>query len=295
MELREQFARKAFVGGLVSLVLSPLFVLLGYWLNHTLAAPKLRLEYATSVVIVENAKLDWDAVALVRQNAIVAASLRDLLLRIGISRAHRPCIEWLEKNTWTNDCAEDVKVVLPYYASMLDARVDELEKWLGAVKTGRSPVPVTFSPVDQFFGRIGSDKSSTQAGVLAYLETSRQEKTTLESFIKRFNATVDSEGARTGDIVIRVGVLNTGDSDGVITRGAVLNFGDSEVFMRAERYTVVKAHSFEQIEYSINVDATAARHLEKLRGLVRAHGQDAFEMKINGTDSFMSTKGRFPE
>jgi hypothetical protein len=113
--------------------------------------------------------------------------------------------------------------------------------------------------------------------------------------MKRFSATVDIEGSRTGSIEIKVGVLNTGDSDGVISRAGALRFGDSEVFMSAGQYTVVKAHSFAEIVYTINTAATAARHLEKLRGLVRANAQDAFEMKVTGPDFVLSVKGRFPE
>ncbi len=295
MELREQIAKKAFVGGVVSLVLSPLFVLLGYWLNHTLAAPKLRVEYARPVVIVNNAQLDWGAVAELRKNTILAANIRDVLLRIGVSRNHQPCIDWLEHDTWSNDCAEDAKLALQYYSSMQSAKVDELERWVATARAGKSPQPVAFAALDPYFVRLGNDKTAVQSGMTAYLESSRQDRKALAAFVQRFNATVDSEGSRTGNIEVRVGVLNTGDSDGVITRGAVLRFGDSEVLMRAPRYTVVKAHSIEDITYVINTDASVALHLEKLRSLVRARGQDSFSIAIRSTDETMTMSARFPE
>jgi hypothetical protein len=94
---------------------------------------------------------------------------------------------------------------------------------------------------------------------------------------------------------MRVGVINSGDSDGVVTRTAMLRFGDSDVRMRAEKYTVVKAHSLEEIEFNIDTRATTSGHLDRLRALIRANAQDQFSLEITTSDSALLVDGRFPE
>lgn len=283
---RDAFAKKAFVGGVISLLLSPAYVLLGYWLNHYLAAPRLELQYATPVVIIENAKLDWDAVAALRSNSVLAANLRMNLVNIGLYRNRPTCAEWLDANQWNDDCRDDVRTALRLGSASIEAKITELDRWLVANKAGRPTPPVTWSSLE---------KGATPGSVAVYLEAARADKKAIDAFVKSFEGTADREGPRTGDVIIRVGVLNSGDRDGVLTRGGELLFGDSEVYMRALNYTVVKAHSFETVEYRINIDATAARDLERLRSLVRARGQDSFEMKVFGTETTLSAKGRFPE
>ncbi len=259
----------------------------GYWLNHYRAEPKLHIEYVTPVMIVENAAPDWKAVEVVRHDTRVSALLRSMLLSSQHTKeSSRYCAGWLDRNEWFDDCASEVNTTVEYHIGFMNARISELQTAIADMKQGRVPAPMM--TVADFFPNLAlKDRQRAEAGMKAALENSKEMLSTLNILHKVLVAANGTTGPRTGAVEVRVGVLNVGDSDGVIKRGGALRFGDSEVMLHATNYTVVKAHSFAQIEFGENGAATTRAHLEKLHGLIRARGQDPFTVRIFAGESIL--------
>ena len=80
-------------------------------------------------------------------------------------------------------------------------------------------------------------------------------------------------------ISFRIGVLNSGDSDGVVSPEAELQFAGNSIFLHSganRRYTVIKSHSFREIQLIVNEGGSKKDSVEKWQGLVMKHQQEEF-------------------
>jgi hypothetical protein len=55
--------RKALIGTLIAIALNPVSIFVGYYLSKTLAAPKLKIQYASATIQLDPLLLDQDVFA----------------------------------------------------------------------------------------------------------------------------------------------------------------------------------------------------------------------------------------
>jgi hypothetical protein len=90
---------------------------------------------------------------------------------------------------------------------------------------------------------------------------------------------------RTGDMDFDVGVVNTGDFDGVVSRFGKLTFPGGWFTIHADKYKVVKAHGFETIEFSWRGSTTnEGEALNKWKEIVKNHGESRFRIELESGD-----------
>lgn len=295
-KFKESVARTAAIAGFISLALSPASLVVGYWLNHLLAAPKLRPEYVTAVVVVKNAEPDWAGLDKLRKNQAASATVRDLLMRVALTKQRSSCTAWLDTNKWLDDCSGDVEDVLRWQSAALAAQLRDLDAGQRSLD-GNNFVGVGSSELSAYISTLAlKDKSSAKSVIAAKTAAVHADAILLDDVLNLVRKADEQPRPRTGDIVLRVGVVNTGDSDGVMTRQAVLKFGDSEVQMRNRKYVVIKAHSLEELEIEVDDRSTRSGDADRLHSLVRANVQDPFLLEMRPSDGpTIQVAGRFPE
>lgn len=109
---------------------------------------------------------------------------------------------------------------------------------------------------------------------------------------------------RTGKVDFRVGVLNKGGSDGVIYRDAVLKFEKGEVYVTAQTYTGIGAHSFTEVLFSSGVSFSGGSEATQLVGetavkasfakLVQENKPIPFELTLTLCDKKSTVSGVIP-
>jgi hypothetical protein len=129
-----------------------------------------------------------------------------------------------------------------------------------------------------------------------YLDQDREILRGLESLAKDFQQMLELPDVRTTDLGFKIGVLNSGDSDGVIFDSGAVKFGATELPINSDQFTVVKAHSFETIEFSAFYGQLDTER-QKLQDIVKNGASDdvPFKISVRIGDKSVETVGALPK
>ena len=87
---------------------------------------------------------------------------------------------------------------------------------------------------------------------------------------------------RTGEMTLTIGLLNKGDSDGVVSNRATLKFKGSELWMIvADSWTTVKAHSFQELVVKAGGDDDAGKSMKAWHEAITANKPFDVELTLN--------------
>jgi hypothetical protein len=142
----------------------------------------------------------------------------------------------------------------------------------------------------------------SKASALAILQSTLKSYDPIDTALKDLIDAITRIGAgenssRTGEATFAVGVLNAGDSDGVIYPDVTVQFGDSSLMAKATRnegYTVIEGHSFARIDLTIDEKGTKGGDLEKWRALLKNRHQEEFSVQLTGSSGVLLKEGRLP-
>jgi len=87
---------------------------------------------------------------------------------------------------------------------------------------------------------------------------------------------------RTGDLKLTFGILNKGDSDGVVSNRATLKFDGGELWLVvADSWTSVKAHSLQEVDAQVGGDDDSGKSTKLWHKLVAANKPFDVEIVLN--------------
>jgi len=246
---------KAFVNTIITTLLSPLSLLLGFYLGHALQKPHLSIADLSKTYYAESHKLSKDLRSEISSQPLLVSKLRDALTNNALARNEQPCVDWLDGGEWEDRCTDSVLEAAHGLAGALIAEPE-------------MPMPDLLKAM-----RL------SQAQVKSLGDSFKHLTTELES-IKSNNST-----PRTGGMDFDAGILNTGDFDGVVSKYGTLKFADGSFSIYAEKFIVVKAHGFETVQFSTSDVPQAERQaLEAWRRLVKNHAEVQFELQLKSGD-----------
>jgi hypothetical protein len=258
----ESTSRKAFITTLISIVMSPISVALGFYLNQSLQKPQLRIEGSSQEYSLESHVIPASVTQSIRALPTLSTNLRDVITRLELAQGEIRCVDWLDGKPWKDSCFETVM-------SAAHGLSDSLSE---ATRINL--------PDDDLGVRTETDLAASGAA--------------LTSLIRWLaSASSDDEAIRTGDVCLHVDLFNSGYSDGVVLREGRLRFDRGEFAIDAETHTVVKAHGYEETEFCTGsvVDSEEAA-LAAWSTSVRGHEETAYELVVSISDgSKQSTHG----
>jgi hypothetical protein len=290
--------KKVLTTTLVSVVLSPIGVALGWYLSHELARPRLQLEFVDPAYHMGTATLSGPAVERLRRNRDLVSRLRNIL---AMNSAPMECRRWLDGEDWDTSChgvVADASIglrdnlhlgynaltnnILRVKAWVPPGKLDELDTAPGLEQLN---MLLMAKPVFN-----ASDKELYLSNARSLASVAKRSLQSLEPFIAELQRMSEVEQPRTGGLSMDVGVLNAGESDGVVRPDGKLIVGDAEVDLAAwdsnngaPYYAVVKAHSFESIRYEVNAMPGQEAAVEKLRALLIDNATEEFEVRLSTT------------
>jgi hypothetical protein len=237
--------RNALIATVVAILMNPISVVLGYYLNHILEKPRLSIEYVSDTYDIESHALNAEVAKTLSSNPDIAENLREVLTRLASERGQEPCIDWLNDGDWDDRCIPIVKEVATGIIGALRARVAS-----GAAPTGSQPSPAA----------------------------AMQKLAVLESLLRNMQEMEKTDTQRTGKVSFPVGVLNTGDSDGIIYNRGRLKFEGKELWIYADAYTVVKSHSLQEVKFMVVENDQDPIAVARWQELVNSHKEAQFEL-----------------
>jgi hypothetical protein len=286
--------RKAFITTVIALVVSPLSLLLGYWLNHALQRPTWQSEYTDTSVYSNSGKPDPGVLKNAMANSLLRLWLRQEVERIAAMQKSEPCTDWLDGKPLAPRCIGDLRRAADSVLRIADSERNAARENLKRIreKTWKDKGIVQMMSVRAELLAIDPEKlAALLTGQLAQLEDLVSQLGPLVTALE--NADTSSE--RTGYVEFKVGVLNTGDSDGVIYRDAKVVWGSRSLPVSADTYTVVKAHSFNEITFGLGSDENS-EDLRAFRQAVIAHQEvSCYVVLLSGKTSVTCEKCIIPQ
>jgi hypothetical protein len=282
--------KKAFVTTVIAIMLNPVSAGVGYYMNHYLQRPSLEIRYVTKSYGQEDTvfpKKVWD---ILQKNQAFVTQLRDGLSRQQPEPIEPGCLDWLDdQGVWQDQCMPSVKRLLRGWQKALQAELKAADENV-RILTSKQDVSVEgLVPMANF--RLESislltalDRRSAAANIRSYAKMQRDAM----QLLKQLLSTLDDMSNRsdkmplTGVVTFTVGVLNSGDRDGVVSDLANLTFEQGAVTLAADKYTAIKAHSLEEIVFSVSGDSDQGKSQAALKALVVSGQEVAFEIELDG-------------
>ena len=122
-----------------------------------------------------------------------------------------------------------------------------------------------------------------------------------QRLLAEFRRIEQQKEQRTGDVTVAVGILNSGDSDGVVFPSATLHFTDSNIALEPaeskdteSKYAIVKAHSFREALFSVDKTKSTTGALEKWTALVKNGNQAKFTINMDSSNGLLVASGHLP-
>jgi hypothetical protein len=252
-----QLGRRAFITTIVAILLNPLSVAFGYFINQYLQRENLRIEYINHTLFKADQRFDHNVLALLRSNPGVLANLRGALVRLKSTGEVRLCTEWLDGKDWQDECLSQVEEVTNGILGAVEAEREAVTANIKVIESWQPPAPLNLHPMAGLPPQlvaltIMKDKAgslSTLNGTQSGLEKTSEILKNVSKELERIRE--QKELNLTGEMEFVVGVLNDGGADAVVTNRATLAFGRNDMILYADAYAVVKAHSFQEITYKM--------------------------------------------
>jgi hypothetical protein len=261
-------SRQVIASTLVATLLSPLSLVLGFYLGHALQKPRLSIVDLDQSFYLKDHSISDDLRKQLAEQPLLVMMLRGELMRTASAKTENPCTSWLDGEHWQDSCTDSVLSAARSLAGSLTAEPEmpspEFVKSMRLTQAQRESLGITLKQLIAEVEAIRSDQSKE----------------------------------RTGDMDFDIGVLNTGDFDGVVSKFGKLIFSGDSFSTQAERYTVVKAHGFETINFGWRDWTTAEDQasLDKWREIVKARRESRFRIELTSGDgrviSYEATLGK---
>jgi hypothetical protein len=288
--------KKAFVTTIISILLSPLSVALGYFLSHSLETPRLNIEYINPTFWYESSTLSSDILASIKANPDLIIRLKESLAMVSHESSDN-CTGWLNEQPWSDVC---INQALEAANNLLDATIAEdeainknvtaIEKW---EPRGSRPPP-QLQPMSISSGEIiyimlrNKDKPSVLSMLRGAVNVTKQQIAILKKLIEDLQRIEKcAYTIRSGKVSLKIGFLNSGGRDGVVFNNGTISFGGQQVNIRSESYTVVKAHSFEEIYFEVDSSMSDKASITHWEDYVKNKKELKLEISVKAGDEFI--------
>jgi len=190
----------------------------------------------------------------------------------------------------------------PDVLSEYDARIKIVQDNLEAISRQTVFDASVLRTVSGFDLRLAEEagKSGGPNGASALLERwmagLNRERSALTKIFARFRELIEAGRERNGEVSFEVGLLNLGDTEGVVyPEGEFSTCGrDFRVTEESDRYVVVKARSFSKCVFKIKKEEAAGKDLAYLSALVIKCMPEAYRLTIKMPNETRSVREVLP-
>ncbi len=253
-------SRKALMTTVIAIALNPVSLVAGYFINHLLQAPKLEIQYSVPVYSSLGKKLGLEGIKALADSPRMNSAVRNTIAQRVPAGSQQPvCTLWLDEQDWDENCEDQVldsinglRQTLMLETKALANNIQIIKAWQPPSKLILEPVNTPDSEVMRMMQSIQGGQFDRQQALAQFQYYLTQERTglkALENLKKAFDDMLKAPESVTEALAFDIGVLNSGDSDGVIFNTGTVTFGSTKLPLSSDDYRVVKAHSFESVRF----------------------------------------------
>jgi hypothetical protein len=293
--------RNALIASAVSLALAPLSTIIGFYLGQSLGKPKeSAVKVDVSISNLGTVPLSPDATAILKENGMLWGTLHQYL-------SHK-CHKELDTGAVTQSCAADVGARLPILKNTLDTDLKFYKEDLATCEHWKPGLPLTLTPVElpnlnePIEVAFKKDRGALVEQLKNMLQTGSRFYAALDVLaadLERVKvAPANPVDMRTSFVV---GVLNSGQTDGVVYPNAELDVAGANIPLIALThlavsnqdvvsneddapsgllYTVVRAHSFATPNFEVDVANTPPAVMAQWNHILTSRAQEEMIIKV---------------
>lgn len=318
--------RNALIATIIVILLNPLSIYIGYWIGNHLRAPKLKIEYVEAHLEKGDIKLSNELVKqLYHKSNISGQFTKSIMLEfsklIGNENDEKKQEEAMF-NVLASVSLESQPTIIPYYlakiiAGKLPFLIESYNRNIDIIKENIENIE-SFNKKDSIGPELYKFGNFSETDVSRFIQNAKEDKSEVINFLNKYKDRMQyyinicetfrkelmeilnsPRLPRTGGVTFNVGVLNYGDSDGVVFPNGKLYFSDSSLVLRKvamdeERYDVIKAHSFKNISFTIDLDKSTKEAVKVWNSLATNYSQEKYEIVIKSLHEEHKKVNRLP-
>ena len=296
-------SKKALITAVIAIAFNPLSILGGYFISKTLEAPKLSIQYIEA---------DIEKTPLNINSSLYNKILNNPYITNNIQRqVYYGCYMDFSKNKLNINDIKELLNALPLVTDMFKTGEVLIEKNIETVKAWQPgarlivaliELPGLYDRSPQEVAKINkNDLIDIYESALLSQKNMIDDINRLEKELKSLSETNIS---RTGKVFFHIGILNSGDSDGVLYPEASLEFKGINLVLYCEtgesnigvphyqpisggsksvrlNYSVIRSHSFAEIMFVIAESKSTPDDFKKWEKAVENKEQAEFRIRIN--------------
>ncbi|WP_153798488.1 hypothetical protein [Foetidibacter luteolus] len=279
-------ANKAIIGGAIAILLSPISIVIAYYLGQRLDAPKLEITNVEQIFdykkqeklflpdsISNPIKSNQQVILLLEQEALEDVATYDSLDNVDA----KDMVVGLG----------NVKGKLLFSRKALETNLERVRAW-----DGKSEIQLTAVDLANYLGNrsledlVTTNRNQAINILSNFINTINdrvREIDTYIQYIKPYSQT-KMDSIRTGSVVFKVGILNSGNTDAVAFPKCQVNFNSNvlnyESAPNKDNYALIKAHTFQMVYYRLSTAENKNSTLDEWKAIVSNHNAQSFSLTI---------------
>ena len=302
--------RNAVIATVIALAFNPISMVIGYCVSQALSKPKIRVEFVTPVLEYEEVTLPWELVGELGKYEAVCRKLKQYYFFDGMKDVTN--FAKLVGSMGTMMEGANPKVPYDFLEAATEYRAQMFSEWDVKIHVMRENLEllsdqevfddtllraadgVDMKPVKKAGGSGGPKGAHAEIEKIVARLTDEREG--MEGIFAAIETLLDSEKQRSGEVTFEVGLLNEGDTDGVIYPEGELRVGEAtyKTQTNPDTYAVIKPHSFKKMVFVIKKEEIPQKNLEHLSGLIRNHIPETYTLNVRTPRGDRSRREKLP-
>jgi hypothetical protein len=240
-------ARNNLIAQGITLLLLPISIAATYYLTRHYTAPRPEIQFISAMPVTLAVPPDS-----FRTRILEDPYLSQFIWKEPILLNSQVSINWLKgAGQWDDECHKTFQVLIQTLKLKVDTKYESILRWNPREEDRFDVVWVT-QPRNADGSQPDDQSEDHHYTVTVY--DSNEDCSNVLQILNDFSEELSTNKAvRTGEMDVKVSVLNPGDSDGVIYRDATLKCGSDIVQVRATGNVDIKARSFAETTFSTRV------------------------------------------
>lgn len=295
--------RNAVIATLVVIALNPVSLFIGYYLSKELAKPQIRIEYIRAIAEGSNFQISPELLGKLKVAPHILAEInqKHLLEEAFGGSDSRAMLNNMLKliNNSTKFGLEGGEVPRPLLEALLRFHDDTLTKYnvqLESIYLNKSilsenktvfPSMIRDIPeieMEEFIVILGDSKKKA-IDILEYYNSKikNDKKIYDQLYAEAYAFSRERWDERTGEIEYEIGLLNYGDTDGVIYPVGKLVFNDFQLKIKNsnDKYVVLSPHTFESVYFTVDKKESISSSVEKMKQMVKKSIPEKHTLRLN--------------
>jgi len=299
--------RNALIVTVIALAFNPIYVIIGYHVSKGLRRPRINIEFANAVIEYKKIRLPTDMLSDLRRHQDIVDKLLQRWLVLSAAQDVRNVMKYgaiassVKDGEITFDFAEEALEFEGEIISEYDVKIEIIKEnieILSAQEVFDSAVLIKvpgfkMDPIEE----VGRRSPKAAYDVFErWLKNVTDEKDVLKRAFSSLRTLLENGKERSGGISFEVGLLNGGDTDGVLYPEGELSIGGRKLKLIIEegKYGVIKPHSFMKYVFKVKEQDVAKKDLDYLNGLVINSIPEPYVVITKTSSGTISNQSRLP-